>query len=731
MPVRVAYDGRNFHLMPIRQLNLREALALVPYTAGAAALISAGLVTIKAARSPSFPYAGVVDGLAAATLVAAAALNWWMRRRPMTAPSWMDERGAIAWTLGLQLGVLLLVVPVFALVTHVDADDLHWNWPYLNKRWLVALYSLAIGTFVVFPVAFQWWRAPAAARVSGREAIASRVPRSWIVRLGGLAAIIALVWYFGGPPWHLDRHHRWIESHEEAHLGALQAISKGYLPYVGPASTQYGPGSQLLVHQIMKRARGFDIVSFRTAFASFQFVTLLIVAIAAYAWLGLASASAVVVLAVIYSPLAFYGTASDGTLSGFYGWGNGFRTITPIVVVPMLVQAAGVDPARPPLASPWVVLLGGVWGVGSWMAQENLSSTAIAAGLLLSLLCLTQTIAIGRGVRIARDLLIGFAIAVALPLVYYAMHGALGEFLDNYFGVPRAVASGFTNTWWPAQESGARTFYAAPVLFLAMTIATLWRLPSLTLNTPLDLDRTRLLAFLSVTLVCYQVSLLRSDAGHLQNTMMAAPFVLVLGALSLPRWLESRTLGRRTIRGGFVIAALAIFPAGKLLQARQILVTPYRRFVTGGAAVPVNPALPIADARATPLLSDEPEAISGADIPMRTALDFANEISAIVGHRKAYVGAVGPMWSGTLMFLADLTPAPYPLDRDTMTINEVREARVVEHIRTHPDDYECLISDRLESPEARAFLAVHPGAQRLERRLGTVPIHILLARPAL
>ena len=141
--------------------------------------------------------------------------------------------------------------------------------------------------------------------------------------------------------------------------------------------------------------------------------------------------------------------------------------------------------------------------------------------------------------------------------------------------------------------------------------------------------------------------------------------------------------------------------------------------------------MPIADARATPLLSDEPEAISGADIPMRTALAFANEISAIVGHRKAYVGAVGPMWSGTLMFLADLTPAPYPLDRDTMTIYEVREARVVEHIRTHPDDYECLISDRLESPEARAFLAVHPGAQRLERRLGTVPIHILLARPAL
>ncbi len=321
---------------------------------------------------------------------------------------------------------------------------------------------------------------------------------------------------------------------------------------------------------------------------------------------------------------------------------------------------------------------------------------------------------------------------MALPLIYYAMHGALGEFLDNYFGVPRAVASGFTNTWWPAQESGARTFYAAPVLFLAMTIATLWRLPSLTLNAPLDLDRARLLAFLSVALVCYQVSLLRSDAGHLQNTMMAAPFVLVLGALSLPRWLESRTLGRWTIRGGFVIAALAVFPAGKLLQARQILVTPHRRFVTGGgAAVPVNPALPIADARATPLLSDEPEAISGADIPMRTALDFANEISAIVGTPEDLCRRRRPDVVGH----ADVPRRPDAgaLSARSRHDDDQRGARGPCR-RAYPDTSGRLrVPDQrpLESPEARAFLAVHPGAQRIERRLGTVPIHVLLARPAI
>jgi len=231
--------------------------------------------------------------------------------------------------------------------------------------------------------------------------------------------------------------------------------------------------------------------------------------------------------------------------------------------------------------------------------------------------------------------------------------------------------------------------------------------------------------------VSYQVALLRSDPGHLQNTMMAAPFVFVFGTVFLPRWLKPGTPGRWTIRGAFVLTALAIFPAGRLLQARQILITPYRRFVTGdGPALSVGPGATVAYSRATPLLSDEPVAISAADIPMRAALDFANEIHAIVGSRKTYVGPIGAMWAGTLLFLADLTPAPYPLDRDTMTINERLEARVVEHIRTHPDDYECLIGDSLQSPEAVAFLAVHPGAARLERRLGATPIHILLARRA-
>lgn len=720
--------------MRLRHLSLRDALGLLPYTTGIAAGVSVALVAVKAWRQPGFPHAGAVTGLAAGAAIIALAIGLRLRRRTLDRPPWMNARGAASWALGLQLGVLLLTIPVAALVKNVAADDLRWTWPFLNKRWLMALYSLAIGAVVVFPVAFEWLGSGRGGHARTRD-VASRqqrsVCRSWRSTLGGLAALVALAWYLGGPPWHLDRHHGEIEMHQQVHLGPLQALSKGYLPYLGPASTQYGPGSQVLLYQIMRHSDGFDLVSFRTAWAAFHFATLLVVAVAAQIWLGLASAVAVILLAVTYSPLAFYGTAPDGTLGGYYGWANGLRYVAPLIIVPALVRAAGVDPDHPPFRSRWVVLLGSVWGAASWVSQENLSSTAMASGLLLSLLCFTRTVAVPRVLRLARDLLAGFAIAAAPVLIYYAMHGALGTFVDNYFVVARAVAAGYANTWLPPNDTAARTFYGAPVFFLALTVATLWRLPALALNAPLDSQRARFLAFLSVALVCYQVALLRSDSTHVQSTMLATPFILVLGAQHLPLWLATSSISRRTIRWVFVVVALATFPSGKLLMWRQILVTPYSRFVTRGAVhTPAEPDARIAYARATPFLADEPRAISGSDMSMRTLLDFATDVHAIAGGRKTYVAGLDEMLTGPLYFLADLTPAPYPLDRETMMINDVLQAQVVEHIRTHPADYECLIGASLEAPEARAFLDVHPGAERLERMLGPTRVHIVLARPA-
>jgi hypothetical protein len=78
--------------------------------------------------------------------------------------------------------------------------------------------------------------------------------------------------------------------------------------------------------------------------------------------------------------------------------------------------------------------------------------------------------------------------------------------------------------------------------------------------------------------------------------------------------------------------------------------------------------------------------------------------------------------------MADLMPAPYPLDRDMMTFNEPLTRQVIDHIRAHGRDYECVITSSLAAPESEAFLSTHPDAMVVQRQLGRHAVYILLSK---
>jgi hypothetical protein len=244
------------------------------------------------------------------------------------------------------------------------------------------------------------------------------------------------------------------------------------------------------------------------------------------------------------------------------------------------------------------------------------------------------------------------------------------------------------------------------------------------LRAPLDDEAALFLGFLCVQLVCYPVALLRSDAAHLQNTVIALPFILVLGVQYLPRWLAAESPRRTMGRWAFVIVALAILPVGRFLKWREILVTPYTRFVPRRTPAPIDTR--VSNARGTPFV--QPFELDGTMVSERDWLDFADGVHTIVGDRKTYIATTPLAASGGLYFLADLTPAPFPLDRDTLILNERARLRVLTDIRAHPDRYQAFISTSLDAAEAKAFMDAHPGAERLERPLGGKTVYILLAR---
>ncbi len=70
-------------------------------------------------------------------------------------PASMNPAGFAAVALALNAAALLLLVPVLVLVMKNAADTIPgWTYPYLNKRWLIALYGVSLVTVFVVPAVF-------------------------------------------------------------------------------------------------------------------------------------------------------------------------------------------------------------------------------------------------------------------------------------------------------------------------------------------------------------------------------------------------------------------------------------------------------------------------------------------------------------------------------------------------------------------------------------------------
>ena len=189
----------------------------------------------------------------------------------------------------------------------------------------------------------------------------------------------------------------------------------------------------------------------------------------------------------------------DGVFGGYYGWANALRYAGPIVVVPALASLVSVDAGsgRRSFAPP-AIALGAVWGLSAWFAQENLSATVVAGGLVLVVLWLTRSATGAQTLRVIGNVALGFVCVAAPVLGYYAWHGALGDFTYNYVLVPRAVAAGYSNMWWPDATLPERaTYYFTFPFLIAMAVCTIWRVPAFRVE-PLDFNRRRLLSFLCV-----------------------------------------------------------------------------------------------------------------------------------------------------------------------------------------------------------------------------------------
>ncbi len=556
---------------------------------------------------------------------------------------------------------------------------------------------------------------------------------------------LGLACYFYGPPWYLSRTFGSvpISDQEDLYLGGLQAISKGAVPYIGPAAIQYGPGSQLIPYLLMRHVYAFSVVGFRESWATLQWAGASVLFVVFFLTLGyVRGLAAALMSALIYPALQLMEFVPGGAYNGFFGWANPLRyagAISLILLLPAVIRRA---PAVRGLAAAGA--LGLLWGALSYVGQENLAAGAVGALVICALLLLAGTSS-GRSVLTALlALLAGFIVAWLPVVAFYASKGLLGRFVYLYFLITRVVAEGYSNTTYGyaglspkasatvASALWARMYYALPFALAVLALLAVVQFRPFRVAMEWSGDRIILVALLLTCILLYQGAMLRADADHLAGTQLVVPALAVTVATVLPRLLCTR---RR----------LTLMLAGTVLFAASFLLLPFQAVkfssIGGHAAAPVLdrqrlaaqavPATPrtLADQRLGPGLWAAPNCCGWQAEPMGEFITLMNLIHSIIGKRTTYVVSFLPGHSRVIYFVADLRPAPVPLDLHTMifTANQ-RLAYLAIFRKSVLPKTQALVTRHLGAAEAVYFHERYPHMKRISLEYDGEPLYVLLSR---
>lgn len=688
--------------------------------------------------------------------------------------TWLDrvlaprERAAMWLALAVWFPFLLLIVYYRAKATFPPPVK-YVYFPFDDKRYDTAEYLLGVLAPAVLlitsarvlsvgrgrPPTWRAWftglfprtaQAHPGPRSGGRQAtgaagaLAGRWRSSALRMLpvaAGLVTALGLAWYFAGPPWYLSQNSAPISHQEEVVLMGLQAVAKGHLPYVGVASVQYGPGTQVAAYLLMHHVTSFSVVGFRQAWALLVWAGVSVLFAVYFLAFGYVRGLAVSLLsALVYPAFHLLAFQPHGSFDGYFGWYSPLRYVGLIALVLLLPAVVRRSLSWRGVAAG--VAIGALWGLMSYLAQENLAGGAVGALVIGALLLFS-------GSASWRAVLAGFLVIWTPILAVYAVHGQLIEFLQQYLLFPRAVAAGANDTPWGGfkhHPSPYRRMYVVlPFLLAGLALLTVVQVRPLRIATEWSRERALLVATVLTTALLYEGALLRSDQAHLSGTLLMVPALAVATATVLPR--VSATVLRRlsgALRG--VTAAVA----GAALFAASFWLLPHAAFARNNvrswaeasyldrqqppAGPPVTKPATLAGMRVGAGLDDAPQCCQGAPVPMPQFIHLMEQIHTIVGNRTAYVANFHGEYPGLVYFGADLNPAPVSSDPNSSIETEPELKAFLADFRTRvlPQTQAVLTFNVTTTPEARYFLERYPNAERITLHFDGQPYYVLLRR---
>jgi hypothetical protein len=752
----------------------RAAVASLAVTSLLAIVVAQAVRPLPALQPELFEL-GVVGlfGLVLAAVITVIAVAWPAARRNtvldrIAAP---EQRAAI-W-LALALWFPLLLVPAYYRAESTRPTSVVWiAFGFLDKRWVTATYlvgALAPMLFLVTSARVlaagrarpDSWRAWLRGLAPGREApshpdldrrdeaadATGKASRAWwtapAVRLaGGILTAVGLAYYFYGPPWFLGRSSASgpIGAQEDVFLTGMQAISKGAVPYIGPASVQYGPGAQLLSYWYMRHIAGFSVLGFRESWAMLQWAGATIFFVVLFLALGYGRGLLGSLLAaLVYPALKLMSFAPHRGYIGFWGWANPLRYVGAVALILLLPAVIRRSPSWRGLTG--AAVLGLAWGALSFVAQENLIAGAVGALVVGALMVLSGTSS-WRSVWTALVAALGGFVISWLPAVlYYALHGLLIRFLYLYFLITRAVAQGYSNTPYggvsPSKGQIATSgpwqavFYDLPWALAVIALLAVIEVRPFRIAMQWSAQRITLVSVVLTTVLLYQGALLRSDYFHLTGTLLVLPALVVTVASMLPRLLGGRRRVTLVVAGAAIaVASFALLPVRAYAPAnvRAAAAAPYQeRHRLSAKPAKVVPETLAAERVGAGVVGSS-DCCQRQPEHMVKFLTLANQIHSIVGSRVTYVASFPGGYPGAIYFVADLRPAPIPMDLYTMVFTVQQRLGYLHTFRSSVlPQVQALITEDLTVPEARDFLQRYPGATKITLSYRGAPYYVLLA----
>ncbi|HXB47103.1 MAG TPA: hypothetical protein VNW50_05015 [Streptosporangiaceae bacterium] len=545
----------------------------------------------------------------------------------------------------------------------------------------------------------------------------------------GLLTALGLAYYFYGPPWYVNRTSGALPMlfQEEVYLTGFQAISKGAVPYIGPAAVQYGPGSQWFTYEYMRHFATFSVVGFRESWAMFEWVGASFLFVVFFLALGyFRGLVAALLSALIYPALHQLEFVPGKAYTGLFAWANPLRYAGAIALLLLLPAAIRRAPAWRGVLGAFV--LGLVWGFMSYVGQENLAAGAVGAIVLSAVLLFSGSASARAVVTSLVSVLGGFVVAWLPVVLFYAGKGLLGRFVYLYFLDVRATAQGYSNTPWGGVDPTpgnikldapwAHMYHVLPFVLAVLVLLAVLQFRPFRVAMEWSKDRIQLVSCLVTTILLYQGALLRADADHITGTMLAVPLLVVAVATALPRLLGGRRLLTLGLAGAVLFAAsFLLLPVDAYTFSnigRQAAAPTLDRQRLGAEKVPATPAT-MADRRVGAGLWARHNCCRAFSEPMSQFVSLANELHAIIGNRVTYVENFMAGYVGAIYFVADLRPAPVPLDLSTMVFTEQQKAAYVANFRTSVlPETRALVTGNLDTAQVRDFEQRYPHYQRIK-----------------